>query len=127
MSEGLAASGRIGVKGPPHGARRHADHAGHLVARVAEAHQIERVQFPLHPGKRMGILLFLEYRQVLGGNRIAIRIIYRSSSWSIGDFHDSIERNRAGTFCSTLEKTPQALVRKTINTYPRGVYPEMIP
>ena len=69
LPEGLEASSLVGVKGTPHGALRHADNARHVVARVAEAHQIERVQFPLHTGMRMGIPLFLEYRQVLGGNR----------------------------------------------------------
>ena len=42
--EGLEASGLVGVKGTPHGALRDADNAGHLVARVAEAHPIERGQ-----------------------------------------------------------------------------------
>ncbi len=40
----------------------------------------------------------------------------------MGDFHVPIKRNRAGTFCPVLEKTPQAWARKTLKTYPRGVY-----
>ncbi len=59
LPECLEATGLVGVNGIPHGALRHADNARHVVARVAETHQIERVQFPLHAGMRMGIPLFL--------------------------------------------------------------------
>ena len=69
LSEGLVASGLVGVNGIAHGALRHADDAGQVVAWVTEAHQIERMPCPLHTGKRMGIPLGLEYRHVFGGNR----------------------------------------------------------
>jgi hypothetical protein len=39
----------------------------------------------------------------------------------MSDLYVPIERNRAGKFCPALEKTPHALVRKTIKNYPRGV------
>ena len=89
-----------------------------LVARGAEAHPIERGPFLLHTGMRMGIPLCLAYRQVLGG--IEIRIICPSSSWSMGDCHVPLARNRVGTFGPALENSPRALVRNTLKTYPRG-------
>ena len=59
LAERLETPLLIGVNVIPQRALGHPNHARHVVARIAEPHQVEGVQFSLHAGVRMGIPLFL--------------------------------------------------------------------
>ena len=60
LLEGFQATALVGVNIVPYGTLRYADHARHVVARIAQSHQVECMELTLNARMRVGVPLLVE-------------------------------------------------------------------